>query len=215
MFILMQKIIFYAPHKSENRHGYDDDTDSAVDKPDAAHIEPRTHFVDDIRDEKPPAHRPDEYRKIPYNVMPQLRLGQEKVETGKQTYIQEQNKRIGEGEQEGGNEILRIGIDRRVGFADILRRVLPVEIEAEAHQHQAAQNLQYILIGFDKIDNNRHTQPCEQGIYQVGQRGSQPRNESRPTPLVERALDTQYPYRPHRCRYQYADGQSPNNRIER
>ena len=215
MFILMQKIIFYSQDKADNRHHYNDDTNSPVDKPDAAHIEPRTHFIDDIGNEKPPAHRSDEDREIAHDMVPQLRFGQEEVETGKQTYIEEQNKRIGEGEQEGGNEILRIGIDRRVGFADILRRVLPVEIEAEAHQHQAAQNLQYILIGFDKIDNNRHTQPCEQGIYQVGQRGSQPRNESRPTPLVERALDTQYSYRPHRCRYQYADGQSSNNRIER
>ena len=148
-------------------------------------------------------------------MVPQLRLGQEEVEAGKQTYIQKQDKRIGEGKQEGGNEILRIGIDRRVGFADILRRVLPVEIEAEAHQHQAAQNLQHVLVGLDKVDDYRHAQTREQGIYQVGQSGSQPRDESRPTPLVERALDTQYPYRPHRCRHQYADGQSPNNRIER
>ena len=213
MFILIQKIIFYSPYKTENRHGDDDDADTAVDEPDAAHIEPRTHFVDDIGDEKPPAHRPDEYREVPHYMMPQLRLGQEEVEPGKQTNVEEENERVGKGEQKGGNEILRIGIDRGIGLANVLGGVLPVEVEPETDQHQAAQHLQHALVGLDKVDDYRHAQAREQGIYEIGKCGPQPRDKARPSAFVECALDTQYTYRPHGRRYQYAYGQSPDYRV--
>lgn len=98
MFILIQKIIFYAPHKPDDRHRNDNDTDSPVDEPDTADIEPRTHFVDDIGDEEPPAHSPDDDGEIPHYMMHQLRLGQEEIEPGKQTDVQEKDKGIGKGE---------------------------------------------------------------------------------------------------------------------
>lgn len=108
-----------------------------------------------------------------------------------------------------------VGVDRGVGLAYVLGRVLPVQVEAEAHEHQTAQNLQHVLVGLDKVDDYRHAQPREQSVYQVGERRSQPRDKARPTALVQRALDTQYPYRPHRSRHQYAYGQSANNRVQR
>lgn len=111
MFILVQKIIFYSQDKADNRHHDDDDTNPPVDEPDAADIEPRTYLVNEIGDKKPPPHGSRNNRQITYYMVPQLRLGQKEIKAGEKTYIKEQDKRIGKSEQEGGNEVLRVGVD--------------------------------------------------------------------------------------------------------
>jgi len=51
---------------------------------------------------------------------------------------------------------LRKRIDGRIGFTNILGRILAIQIQPEPHQNQTAQNLQNILISLYKIDVDRH-----------------------------------------------------------
>ena len=96
---LFNKIFVKTRTYPHQRHDDDDDADTSVDEPQTAQIEPRAHFIDDESDGKPPDKCSQDNLYISENVMSRMHLGQEKIESGKQSYEKEQYQRIGECKQ--------------------------------------------------------------------------------------------------------------------
>ena len=191
--------------EAHGSHDHDDTTHDAIDEPEGTDVEMRSHLIDEPGDPKPPCYRSGKDGYIARYIMVSLKLRRKKTEAGEKTDDEEENERIGEGEEKSCGYVAPRG--RGVHSACLKRAggIAPEKVAGRDQKHHRAYELQECLIGFDKISDKRETQTGEQTIYEIAESGSYPCEERRPTSFAESALNTQHSYRSHRGRHKDAD----------
>ena len=123
---------------------------------------------------------------------------QEEIEPREQSDYKEEYQRVGECKEEPRNEVLPRAFRRGVGCFERQGRSFLEKVESEGTEHNRPHNLEQQLIVGDEIGDKRHAQTGEERICQVRQRRADTGEECRHAPFVERTLDDEHPYRPHR-----------------
>ena len=83
--------------------------------------------------------------------MAQLYLGKQEIEPGEEADDQEDYQRVGNGEEKS---VDNVAFGRAVGFSGLFyaaRRIGPEQIYGEAYQHHRSDNLNHVLVAFQKL----------------------------------------------------------------
>ena len=140
----------------------------------------------------------------------------DKSELGKGRHKEENYQRIGERNKECRYSVMYQRALLVAADMDFLRRVGAVTVYSESHQHYAAGYLENetVMIVVDQIHNETHAKARYQRINEIANRRPYARNKTIPTPLVQSALYTEHPDRPHWRRRHDADKHPFENPVK-
>ena len=99
-------------------------------------------------------------------------MGVNKVKSGEQTDNEEKYQGIRECEEKSGDEVFPIGICRFGGSFERSGWSVPEEIDSIYYQNEATDNLEHILIGFNKVCNKRESESGQHAVNKVGKGSS-------------------------------------------
>lgn len=146
--------------------------------------------------------------------------GKQEVGAGKEGDVEKDNERVADGDAEAREEVLehtrglharRHGIGRGVFAAEARGGVGAPEIDGVEGDEEGAGELQGGLVLLEPIDHQAQKEYRDDGVEEVGERGTQAGEEPWQSSLVEGALYDQDARRAHGCRNQDSDGEAPDD----
>lgn len=208
--------------KIENRayqgnDGEDDDHASyhLINNKDAVGVKLPSDFIHQPSQSKPPQ-QGTEYDAQVTHAHLQRHVGHDEGKLCESRHEEEHNQRIGEGDEERRDGIVRQRPLLIAALVHVSGRIALETIHAKGEQEQTAKDLEIELVLriVDEIHHKAHAQSCEQGIDDVAASGTDTCHKTIPTPLVQSALDTQNTYWTHRGRGYNTYDNSLENKIK-
>ena len=190
-------MVFYGNGDTDERHDNKYSADNAVYKPQGTHVEASAEFIYKICDQIPPHDRSGENGDVSPDIMKELILRQNEVESRVKAYDKKEYQRIGECQQKTCHKIAPVVGRTVVGGLQRTCRIFLEQIDAESDKHRAADNLQHELMTLDQSGDETHAKACKKTVYQIAHCRSETGEERRPTAFAEGALYYEHPYRPH------------------
>ena len=95
-----------------------------------------------------------------------------------------------------------------------MHRIASESIDTKSQKQDTAEELEVKYVLIDIIEHKAHPIARQEGIKDIAHRGTDTRDESIPTALVERTLDAQHTHWPQRRRHNDADNEALPQDIE-
>ncbi len=198
-------------------YDHDDNAYGVVHAAHAPHGEVLTKAFHKIRQPQPPEQSARDDTQVTQTHFEQV-FGHHKGENGVGRCEKEDDKRVGEREQETRNEVVKqCAFALLMGWPESACGVGPVHIYAENHQQGTTNEFQYekVLVVVDEIHDKRHTQTCYQGIENVAQRCAGTGHKAISATFLHSAVHDENAHRTHRRTDQYANQQSFEHHLQR
>ena len=217
--LIVEKIINAVAEAEEGDTDHDDG-DAVVDVAEGAYAEVVTNLVDDPGDEEPPAHSSaDQGSKADYVEPPTLGgCGKEEVGACEKCDEEKDDERIAHRDAETREKVLEDTRGLQSGGHAIGGGVLVLQggsriggpqIEGIKGNGQRTHELQGRFVLFEPIDHQAQEEDRDDGVEEVGERGTQARKEARQASLVQCSLDNKDACRTHRGRHQNSNNEAP------
>lgn len=194
--------------KIENRTYQGDDREddnhasyNLINNKDAIGIKLASDFINQPSKSEPPKQGSEHDTQIAHSHL-QRHVGHNKCKLCEGCHEEEDDKRIGKGDEECRDGIVRQRPLLVAALVHILGRIALETINAKGKQEQATKDLkiELVLSIVDKIHHKAHTQTRKHGIHDVAASSADACHKTIPAPLVQRALNTQNTYWTHGSR---------------
>jgi len=193
----------YGSKGGEDSHeGKDEDNGSgdAVYEPHGAEVEVGTELVDTPCDAPPPAESAYSYEDESGHIMIPHHAGIEEIHAGKDAYNEKDNERIGDGEDESGEDFTAGGGAVAVVVLEARHGLFAKQIDAEGHEHDRANELNHSLVARESLLDEREPEAGDEAIEQIGESRPYTGEEAGVVAAIEGALDAEHPHGAHGSR---------------
>ena len=185
-------------YQGDDREYHDDASYHLVDNEDAVGIKLAAYLVDEPCEPEPPQQRSKEDAQVAHSHL-QGHVGHHEGKLGEGGHEEEHDERIRQGDKECRYAVVPERALLVAALVHVLGGIALEAIDAEDQEQQAAEYLQVELVlgVVDEIHHKAHSQAREERIDDVAASRPNTRHETKPTPLVQSALDTQDADRSH------------------
>ena len=189
-------------HRADQGDDREDDHDASyhlINNKDAVGIKLASNLVDEPSQPKPPEQGTEDDAQVAYAHL-QRHVGNDEGKLGEGGHEQEHDEGIGQRDKERRQPIMEERALLVAALVHVAGRIALEAIDAKYKQEQTSEDLEIeLVLGIvDEIHHKAHSQSREKRIHDVAAGSAHTGHETIPTPLVQRALDTQDAYRSHR-----------------
>lgn len=158
-------------NKADDGENDEDNACYLVDTIQPSDIESVAEHIHDIDDDGPPNEGSCHDEDDSANVFQKGGLFRDEREFSKKGDEKEDDKRVGDGQTEGGEEILYVILVCPVVLfllRQVSGRIVPEGMDSENDDDNGSDNGECELISLDEIDDDGHTKDGDDGVHQIG-----------------------------------------------